>query len=120
MKLPADNQYQLLDTDEALRRLGGDRELLRELADVLFDAYPMQLSELREAIARRDRVSMRRTAHTLKGELANFGARTASAAAWRLESEPDSSDWRDVERWFATLELEIEHVRPSLQLLREV
>ena len=63
---------------------------------------------------------MRLTAHTLKGELANFGARTASAAAWRLESEPDTSDWREIEQWFAALEREIEHVMPSLQSLREV
>ena len=117
---PAEHQFQLLDKDEALRRLGGDRELLRELADVLFDAYPVQLSELRDAITRRDRAAVRLTAHTLKGELANFGARTASAAAWRLESEPDTSDWREIEQWFAALEREIEHVRPSLQSLREV
>jgi CheY-like chemotaxis protein len=115
----ADERTQLLDTDETLRRLGGDRELLRELADVMFDAYPMQLSELRDAIVRRDRASMRRTAHTLKGELASFGAHGASAAAWRLESEPGSSDWPEIEAWLAMLEREIEQVRPSLELLRE-
>jgi HPt (histidine-containing phosphotransfer) domain-containing protein len=117
--LPTDDRTILLDTDATLRRLGGDRELLRELADVMFDAYPMQLSELRESIERRDRVSMRRTAHTLKGELASFGAHTASEAAWRLESEPGTSDWSEIEAWFTTLEREIEHVRPSLELLRE-
>jgi HPt (histidine-containing phosphotransfer) domain-containing protein len=99
--------------------LGGDRELLRELADVLVGAYPLRLSELRATILRRDRAGMRLAAHTLKGELANFGARTASTAAWRLESAADTTDWHDLELFLSELEQEIEHVRPCLEELRQ-
>ena len=109
----------LLDEAEAMRRLGGDRELLCELTDVLFEAYPNQLFELRQAIALRDDETMRRTAHTLKGELGNFGACRASAAAWRLEAFPPGGDWRELEPLCEALAREIEAVRPALEALRD-
>jgi HPt (histidine-containing phosphotransfer) domain-containing protein len=74
-----------LDRSIALARVGGDTELLKELADLFLIECPRQMAELHDASARGDAKCIERTAHGLKGSVANFGAQAATDAAWRLE-----------------------------------
>src|SRR5262249_1948141 len=61
-----------LDRALALSRVGGDAELLKEIAMLFLEEYPRVLDELRNAIARGDARSVERTAHGLKGSVSNF------------------------------------------------
>jgi signal transduction histidine kinase/CheY-like chemotaxis protein len=70
----------------ALREVDGDEELLRELAEVFLEDHPRLVAALREAVTGRDPERLRRAAHALKGAVANFAARDATAAARRLEA----------------------------------
>jgi signal transduction histidine kinase/CheY-like chemotaxis protein len=76
----------ILDVAEALRRVGGDRELLKSLAEEFLDSYPGQAEQLREAIGRCDGPVVNRLAHTLAGSVGIFGARSAAVAAAQLEA----------------------------------
>ena len=69
----------------ALERVGGDEELLRELAAIFLDDYPRQLRLIEEAIARQDSKTAERESHGLKGAVANFSAPDAVEAARTLE-----------------------------------
>jgi CheY-like chemotaxis protein/HPt (histidine-containing phosphotransfer) domain-containing protein len=82
----APREAEVFDKDEALQRVGGDVDLLRELVEVFLESCPGQLRELREAAAAGDPERMRRTAHAIKGAVSNFGARLAVEAAQRLET----------------------------------
>lgn len=74
-----------LDRQEALSRVGGDIELLREIAVLFMDECPRALAEMQDAIERGDAVKLESAAHALKGSVGNFGARAAVEAAFRLE-----------------------------------
>jgi HPt (histidine-containing phosphotransfer) domain-containing protein len=78
-------QEQVLDRATALARVGGDLELLKEIAALFLDEYPRALDEMRQALAQSDPKMLERSAHGLKGSVANFGARAAVDAAFQLE-----------------------------------
>jgi len=74
-----------LDRQLALSRVGGDLELLREIAVLFLDECPRALLEIHQAVAGEDAVKLENAAHSLKGSVANFGASAAVEAAFRLE-----------------------------------
>lgn len=74
------------DVGAALEAMGGDAELFAEVAQVLADEAPRQLSRLEAALAAGDLATAFREAHTLKGSLGSFAALTAQAAAAALEA----------------------------------
>jgi two-component system sensor histidine kinase/response regulator len=75
----------VLDRPLALSRVGGDTELLREIAVMFVDDCPRALAELRGALADSDAPKLENGAHALKGSVANFGAQRAVDMAFRLE-----------------------------------
>ncbi len=78
-------QEQVLDRATALARVGGDLDLLKEIAALFLDEYPRELDEIRSALAASDADTLERSAHGLKGSVANFGAAAAVDAAFQLE-----------------------------------
>lgn len=78
-------QDQVLDRAAALARVGGDLELLKEIAALFLDEYPRALDEIHKALASGDSRALEHAAHGLKGSVANFGARAAVDAAFELE-----------------------------------
>jgi HPt (histidine-containing phosphotransfer) domain-containing protein len=78
-------QVPVLDHSAAMARVGGDAELLKELAGLFVDEYPQLMAELQAAIAAGDAIRVERSAHALKGAVANFGARQAVDTALQLE-----------------------------------
>lgn len=79
------NHLDGLNRDAALARVGGDVDLLKEIARVFLDDCPRSLAELRDAAARGDCGAVERSAHSLKGAGSNFGASRMVAAALRIE-----------------------------------
>src|SRR5262249_51179652 len=57
----------LVDWPMALKAVGGDREILRELVSVFLEVCPEWLERLREAVGRPDAAEIRRLAHSVKG-----------------------------------------------------
>src|SRR5690348_4874630 len=74
-----------LDLSALLDRVGGNREFLRSLAAPFREESAKLLQGLRDAAARGDRPVLASTAHTLKGMMMNFDARSATEVARRLE-----------------------------------
>jgi two-component system, sensor histidine kinase and response regulator len=82
----------VLDREDAMARVGGDAELLVEIAGLFIAEYPGLLEELRLALTEGDSSKLERTAHALKGSVANFGAKPAVAAALALERAGRAGD----------------------------
>ena len=102
---------------EILARFEGDRELFREVAGVFLDDHPKLLSEIRSAVGRRDSEALVRAAHTLKGAVGNFAAKSAFEAAQKLETIGRERDWAAAEQSCAELKKEIERLEPTLVAL---
>jgi two-component system sensor histidine kinase/response regulator len=64
---------------------GGDLEFLAEIITLFLETCPELLSEIEDAISREDATGLCRSAHTLKGAVANFGAKAVVEQARALE-----------------------------------
>ena len=106
-----------LDREIALSRVDGDGDLLKEIAVLFLVDYPKAVRELREAIARGDAKHAERTAHGLKGSVANFGARTAVEAALAIENLARAQKLTEVAPLLDRLEQALAALRPELEKL---
>jgi len=77
-----------LDTQALLDIVEGDLELLGDLAETFLAHYPQQLSRLRRAMVELDHPTFHRSAHTIKGTVANLAACRAVELAAELERIP--------------------------------
>ncbi|HZY83851.1 MAG TPA: response regulator, partial [Gemmataceae bacterium] len=76
----------VFDPAEALRHVGDDRNLLRDLAGMFAAEAPKLLAQVRCAIEAKDGPRLQRAAHTLKGAVGTFGGRATFEVALRLET----------------------------------
>ncbi len=111
------NQDLSFDPGAALRRVDGDRQLLKEVAGLFFEDTPRLLAEVRNAIQRGDGKALERSAHTLKGSVSNFGARAASEAALSLEQMGRNGDFAKADEVFIQLERQVALLIPALEAL---
>lgn len=106
-----------LDRQLALSRVGGDLELLKEIAHLFVEDYPKLLDDLHHAIAAGDAGAVERTAHGLKGSVSTFGARTAMEAARSIESLGRARQLAELTPLVTTLEAALAALRPELEAL---
>ena len=105
----------VLDMDSMLSHVGGDTELLREIAGVFLEVGPGFMQELRQAIEAGDAGRIENTAHTLKGSISNFTAGKAFQAAYDLEKKGRAGEINATWEGYAVLEREIGRLRASLE-----
>lgn len=72
-------------TLQALRELGGEHDLVRELIDLFLEDAPARLQSMQAAIGGADFATLELQAHTLKSSSANLGAEELSRLCARLE-----------------------------------
>jgi CheY-like chemotaxis protein len=104
----------LLDEVEALARVGGDRDLLVELAEVFLEECPGLMKAVEGAVASGDPARVKAAAHSLKGAVDNFAARDAFEAALRLEMLGRDGNLSGIHEAWSTLQREIERLKPAL------
>jgi two-component system, sensor histidine kinase and response regulator len=87
----------VLDEQEMLERVDGNRDLLREVVALFLDAYPRQRADLGAAIASGNAAEVARFAHTIKGSVAFFASGPAVEQARALEMMGRHADLADAE-----------------------
>ncbi|MCE5284147.1 MAG: PAS domain S-box protein [Deltaproteobacteria bacterium] len=75
----------VFDMPAMMDRLGGDKDLARELIGGFLEDLPKQISALRGYLEAGDAPSAMRQAHTVKGASANMGGEALSAVAFEME-----------------------------------
>lgn len=111
------NQLAILDRAVALSRVGGDVELLQEMAQLFLEEFPSQLQAVRDAVALQDPKAIERSAHSLKGSVGSFGAAAAHKAALALEMLGRKADLNPVGTALVELERALDCLRPELEKL---
>ena len=101
----------------ALERVGGDEDLLREIAVLFLDDYPSLISQIQAALADSDAQNLERAAHSLKGSVANFGSDAAYQAAFDLEQIGRSKKLDGAAEAYDRLTTVMTHVCPELEAL---
>ena len=102
-----------------MSRLDGDARLLAEIVDLFLRESPQLMRDAKKALAARDRKALERAAHTLKGAVANFGAREAFAAALKLERIGEKGDLAHSRQAWAALEKEMGRLKKELVRMAE-
>jgi HPt (histidine-containing phosphotransfer) domain-containing protein len=113
----AAHRAEVVDRAQALDRVGGDRDLLRELTDLFLEECPKLLAGLRAALAQGQPAQVRLLAHNLKGAIDNFAAQEAVDAAARLEALGRAGDLTCADKAWSALEAEIDRLKPALAAL---
>ena len=109
-----DDAETIVDWDAALRRLNGDRELLGDMVIVFRDEVVKLRSRIQRAIEVQDAAELRIAAHTLKGAVGNFVAKSTFQAALRLETLAKDGNFTEVPAAQAWLERELERLLPAM------
>ena len=102
------------DLSVVLERLGGDHEILQEIAQLFIEDTPDTMAQIRQAIDDRDAGALEKAAHSLKGSVSNFGAEEAVQAALQLEMMGRGGNLADVEAPYRALEAEVNKVSEAL------
>ena len=106
-----------LDLELALSRLGGDLELLHEIAQLFLSDSERMLREIANAVSARDAKALDRAAHTLKGCVSNFGAQRLYDASLALERMARSGDLTNIEPAYQTVDAELSQLEDDLRVL---
>jgi HPt (histidine-containing phosphotransfer) domain-containing protein len=106
----------VLDLEAALVRLGGDRELLRDLIGFFFEDSPPLLEQIERGLAAREPSVVERSAHSLKGLSSNFSAARAVQAALRLEKMGHAGNLADGATALTELHREVAALHEALAL----
>ncbi len=109
----------VIDENALMARLDGDTGLLAEVVDLFFESAPRLMRDLKKALEARDAASVERAAHTLKGAVANFGARTVFEATMRMERLGHDGDLTGARRAWTPLEKEMGRLKKALARLAE-
>ncbi|MEO5359629.1 MAG: response regulator [Nitrospirota bacterium] len=75
----------VLDKDEVLGRIGGDKDILNIMIKAFLVDAPEQVTKLKELSAAKDIDGLKKQAHTIKGMSANMGAVQLKNRAFKLE-----------------------------------
>lgn len=107
----------MLDRAAALARVGGDMDLLREVAGVFLEEYSGTLADLRKAIEAADAHKVERYAHALKGCISTFGTGPVFATALAIEQQGRSGDLAGTSQKLSELEAGLSQLSAELQAL---
>lgn len=103
--------HEILDVSLGLRRVGGDKEVYRELLNDFVKELPAKFDRIRLYFLERDMPGLGTTAHNLKGVAANLGAMRLSESAAKLDKQCNDGYTESIEG----LILEINDVGSRLQ-----
>ncbi|TWT84364.1 Autoinducer 2 sensor kinase/phosphatase LuxQ [Planctomycetes bacterium CA13] len=104
----------LYNYDEMLKNTGADEELAKQLIEMFAKESVKQLREIESAVQQRDAAKLQATAHTLKGSVAIFGAKSCAASALRVEQLGKSNQFDEADAEFEDLRQGIEALRHQL------
>lgn len=106
-----------LDREIALSRVGGDLDLLKEIAQLFLDDAERMLREIEKAVKSKEPQAIDHSAHTLKGCVSNFGAIRLYESAFSLEKMGRNRDLARVDTEYRVLEHELRRLQADLQAL---
>lgn len=106
-----------LDVPKLLRRLDGDRETLRALAQAMRSDMEQRLRELQAALVAQDADRAVAHAHGLKGSLGSMTAERGARLAKGLELAARSRDWQLFARALPLMQAEAQQIDTALAAL---
>ena len=105
----------VFDKDEALKMFDDDVAFLKELVEIFINDAPGHMSEIKEAVDSRNSKALDKSAHKLKGAVANIGKNVTTDTAFKLETMGKESNLDGVEDVFDTLVKDVDDLMNALK-----
>jgi len=107
----------VLDITLAMLSLGGDEELLKELAVIFLENCPKQMEDVKTAIEQGNSKFVEKSSHAVKGSVGVFCAKFAHDAALKLEIMGRENNLTGATEAYSSLKKEIARLELSLKKL---
>lgn len=108
---------EFVNLPELLERVENDQELLAELFALFQEDLPASRAALQTAIRRDDLIEIERTAHRLKGMLANLSAKQAASLAAEIESTARAGNAAKIRELMSMFDPQISSLSAALDSL---
>jgi HPt (histidine-containing phosphotransfer) domain-containing protein len=115
----SNHEPEAFNLTEALERVEGDMDLLKEMVDLFLEEYPRMIVEIEHALTTSNAQALQNAAHTLKGAVSNFSAYRATEASLTLEKMGRQQNLADTATAFSTLKHELRLLSSALEALKE-
>ncbi|MFQ6043877.1 MAG: PAS domain S-box protein [Candidatus Poribacteria bacterium] len=103
-----DTSTSVIDFEEALEQVDGDKDFLKELIELSLESYPEYINEIRKAIEQNEPRKLEAAAHTLKGASGSISANSIYQISSRLETMGKEGVFDGAKEALESLESEIE------------
>ncbi len=113
---PLPHRPPLIDWTEALKGVGGKKDLLDELIEIFRTEGPRLLQQAKQALEIQDSKQLRLAAHTLRGSVRYFASETLSQLAGSLETAAAQGNWREAELLYRDLVQQIDRFWEELSI----
>jgi HPt (histidine-containing phosphotransfer) domain-containing protein len=109
------NDFSLpLNRAEALERIGGDPDFLKELLGIYSEEFVLKAKELRAAVNGQEFKTIQELGHSLKGSSSNLSLPGLQQAAMDIEMAGREKDIQKAKDSFVGLEKEFERLKKYL------
>jgi HPt (histidine-containing phosphotransfer) domain-containing protein len=104
-----------MNVRDALKRLGDDVELFRDIVQIYLEDSPAMLERIHQATSESDFNSLQRAAHSLKGLAATLSAADVVGAAARLEHIAAVRDLTDAARMVSEVDERVSELNEAVK-----
>mgnify|MGYP002713143907 CR=1 FL=1 len=104
-----------VDWVSLLQAMGGDRDILVEVARLFLEFGPDQVLAVEEALSHGDAATLRSTAHRLKGSLAQLHVDSATEHAAELEQYGQRGELGPARGLWLTLREEVNQIQQAIE-----
>ncbi|HUK25158.1 MAG TPA: response regulator [Terriglobales bacterium] len=111
----AESEHPVWNRAEALERLSGDEELLRELCQIFLRESSTLVEKLHRALKANQPQEVQKAAHSLKGEVSYLAASNAAQIAKKLEEMGRQGNLTRAAEMIALLEQELARLSAAIQ-----
>lgn len=100
-------KFKFLDVSGLKTHFAGDEEMIGELVEVFSETYIETLSELKNAIENNDLEVIERSAHSMKGMVANFFAKKIQDDCYEAEQMGKTNNLKNINEVVNQIEQDI-------------
>ena len=104
----------VIDWNQALEGIDGDRQLLADVIGAFLETLPNSVAAITAALQSQQGVPLQRAAHSLKGELLAIGATAAAESARQLEELGRQSSLGEAGTVFTKLQQQLTAIQEPL------
>jgi len=109
---------QILDVDDFMERVQGDKDLFFELLDIFIEDFHPKIQTLKEAFTNKDHETIEHVSHFLKGSCGNISAESLRIIFQELEKNSKDDNLQGSEKYLNEIDQKFEQLLACIGEIR--